>query len=280
MTLPASPHFGRPRVVISQCLGLAPVRYDGAMIPAPMVPRLAAHVDLVPVCPEVGIRLGVPRDPIRLVPEANGVRLRQPASGRDLTDVMDDFVRGFLDTVGVVDGVLLKSRSPSCGIGDVKLHAGVDDDAVVGMTSGRFAFAVQARFPDLATEDETGLADPGRRHHWLTRVYTRATLRAALESGREGALREFHSAYRLLLTAYDPASDDLERHVQLAGEDRSGDAARAYTAGVDRAMRRPPAPSRWQALLEAWAGRPGNDAPAVRRCRQPYPADLVADLSL
>jgi len=48
-------------------LGL-PVRYDGARKAFPsLVSRLQRHADLIPVCPEVAIGLGVPRDPIQLM---------------------------------------------------------------------------------------------------------------------------------------------------------------------------------------------------------------------
>ncbi|HKJ93874.1 MAG TPA: DUF523 domain-containing protein [Longimicrobiales bacterium] len=164
----------RPRVVVSQCLELAAVRYDGASIRAPIVRELASSVELVPVCPEVGIGLGVPRDPIRLVRLGDGMRLRQPATGRDLTGVMRAFAADFLARVGPVDGFLLKSRSPSCGIGDVKLHAALDDDAVVATTSGMFAAAVLETYPGLPTEDEEGLTDPVRRRRWLDAVFGHA----------------------------------------------------------------------------------------------------------
>jgi uncharacterized protein YbbK (DUF523 family) len=273
-----APRFGRPCIVVSQCLELAPVRYDGELIASPIIRRLAHHVDLVPVCPEVGIHLGVPRDPILLVRAGGHVRLRQPSTGRDLTEPMDDFAEDFLDRLGSADGFILKSRSPSCGIGDVKLLAGVEDDAVVlGMTSGRFAAAVLARFPEAATEDEVGLADLRRRHHWLTRVFTRATLRAVVESGRADALREFHAAHRLLLAAHDPsAADDLGRLVHGVDAVRFADVARAYARTVDRALRRPPTPPRPRGLLDGWIAELGEDAPEVQRCRQPYPASLLA----
>jgi uncharacterized protein YbbK (DUF523 family) len=267
--------FGRPRIVVSECLELAEVRYNGERIASPFVRQLSDHVDLVPVCPEVGIGLGVPRDPIRLERQGDDVRLRQPSTGRDLTDAMDGFGDGFLARLGSVDGFVLKSRSPSCGIGDVKLHGGSDDDKVVTVMSGRFADAVLRRFPDVAAEDEVGLADSYRRHHWLTRVFTRATLREAVDSDGAGALRSFHAAYRLLLMAHDEAvAAELERligHVDGA----SPEAARAYARGVGRALRRSPAPPRWRRMLESWAREFGEDAPEVRRCQQPYPAALT-----
>lgn len=93
-----SPH-PRPRLVVSRCLELAACRYDGATIRAPLVRRLAPFVELVPVCPEVEIGLGVPRDPVRLVTLPGGPdcpRMVQPSTGRDLTDAMTGFSRAFL----------------------------------------------------------------------------------------------------------------------------------------------------------------------------------------
>jgi hypothetical protein len=64
--------FARPRVVLSRCLELDRVRYDGEKIAYGFVLELERHVDLVPICPEVEIGLGVPRDPIRLVEGETG----------------------------------------------------------------------------------------------------------------------------------------------------------------------------------------------------------------
>jgi uncharacterized protein YbbK (DUF523 family) len=56
--------FPRPVVVISKCFEFEPCRYDGEVIPFPWRDRLKPYVRFVPVCPEVGIGLGIPRDPI------------------------------------------------------------------------------------------------------------------------------------------------------------------------------------------------------------------------
>ena len=53
-----------------------------------MVRRLEAHVELIPICPEVAVGLGAPRSPIRLVGNRGGTVLIQPTTGRDLTEPM------------------------------------------------------------------------------------------------------------------------------------------------------------------------------------------------
>src|SRR5262245_32469134 len=64
VTMPADV---RPIVVVSQCLGFAAVRYDGRVLRDDFVKALSQHVTFTQVCPEVGIGLGVPRAPIRIV---------------------------------------------------------------------------------------------------------------------------------------------------------------------------------------------------------------------
>ena len=54
------------------------------MIKSSIVESLKKYAEIHPVCPEVGIGLGVPRDPIRVVDADNGLELFQPATGKKL----------------------------------------------------------------------------------------------------------------------------------------------------------------------------------------------------
>ncbi len=227
----------RPRVVLSRCLELAACRYDGAGIRSRAVRRLSLHVEWVPVCPEVEIGLGVPRAPIRVESWPGGARLVRPSTGRDLTDRMASFGALFGDRAGAVDGLLLKSRSPSCGLGDVKVYAG-DSEGSEGSEplsadgSGLFAAAMRERYAGVAMADEVGVEDPEARHHWLTRVFASARLGAALAEGVEG-LRAFHTRYKLVLMAH--SVDGQRRLGRLVAEARpSGPAALAELAGEYR----------------------------------------------
>jgi uncharacterized protein YbgA (DUF1722 family)/uncharacterized protein YbbK (DUF523 family) len=192
----------KPVVVVSQCLGFAAVRYNGAMLQDDFVRALTDHVRFVQVCPEVGIGLGVPRDPIRLVASGADQRLVQPASGRDLTGEMQKYSKDFLGSLGPVDGFILKSRSPSCGIKDVKVHATADGPATVGKSSGLFAAAVFERFPAAAIEDDGRLTNANLRHHFLVRVFASARLREVMEGGGLANLVRFHTQHKLQLMAY------------------------------------------------------------------------------
>lgn len=171
----------RPRVVLSRCLEMDACRYNGAGIRSAVVRELAERVEFVPVCPEVEIGLGVPRPPIQIERSRGGgaakgsLRLVQPSTGRDLTESMAAFSRSFADATKGVDGMILKSRSPSCGMGDVKVFAGDDLETQEGW--GMFAAAMRERYPGAAMEDEARLSDREVRDAWLARVFENARRR-------------------------------------------------------------------------------------------------------
>ena len=67
--------FSKPTVVVSKCLGFDSCRYNGQMILVDFIEKMKPYVHFVPVCPEVAIGLGVPRDPIRIVSINGDLRL-------------------------------------------------------------------------------------------------------------------------------------------------------------------------------------------------------------
>jgi uncharacterized protein YbbK (DUF523 family) len=160
----------RPLVVISRCIDFDSCRYNGAVIRASLREKLEPLVDLRPICPELEIGLGVPRDPVNMVRVDDGVRMVQPSTRRDLTAAMRSFSDRFLDSLEAVDGFILKSRSPSCGVRDARI-------ADSGPGPGLFAARVLERFPHAAIEDEVRLADEVVRRQFLDRVFALAAER-------------------------------------------------------------------------------------------------------
>ncbi len=111
------------KMVVSACLGFENCRYDGKMSRTRIAARSGQKIIFLPVCPEASIGLGVPRKKLRLVNSAGGARLIQPHTGADLTGKMRNFTRRFIRSAGKIDGFILKKRSPSCGMGDVKMYS-------------------------------------------------------------------------------------------------------------------------------------------------------------
>lgn len=177
--------YAKPRIVVSKCLGFAACRYNGLMISSPFVRKLKDQVDFVPVCPEQEIGLGVPRDPIRIIETGDRRCLYQPATGRDLTKVMNAFISSFLKALGTVDGFLLKSGSPSCGIRDVKIYSDTRKRLTNHTTKGRgfFGGRVVKLYPNLAVEDEARLENAVIKERFLIRIFIDSYQREILKPG-------------------------------------------------------------------------------------------------
>jgi len=168
------PVDGRPRVAISSCLLGEPVRYDGGhKRDLTVTELLAVHFEWVPVCPEVDVGMGTPREPIELRRTAAGVRLVGTGSGRDWTDRMAAYARRRVAELAAlgIHGYILKSGSPSCGLEGVPIH---DPRGAPGENgAGAFARLLRAQLRSLPIEEETRLADEHLRHRFIVRVYAR-----------------------------------------------------------------------------------------------------------
>jgi uncharacterized protein YbgA (DUF1722 family)/uncharacterized protein YbbK (DUF523 family) len=189
----------KPVVVVSKCIEFDRCRYNGLMISSDVVRELKPFVHFIPVCPEVEIGLGVPRDPIRIVSSKGDRALLQPSTGANVTARMERFARSFLGSVGEVDGFVLKSRSPSCGVRDVKIFPGVGKQAASDKGAGFFGGAVLDTFPGYPVEDEGRLLNFRIREHYLTSLFALARFRAARAAGTMRALVEFQAGHKLLL---------------------------------------------------------------------------------
>lgn len=227
----------RPRVVVSACLGFAAVRYSGELIPDRIVGALREYVDFVPVCPEVEIGLGVPRPTVRLVRDGEGVRMVQPLTGEDLSERMEAFSRGFLGSLGQVEGFILKNRSPSCALKDAKVYAHAHQGGAVARGPGLFARKVEEAFPLLPKEDEGRLTNARIRGHFLLRIFALARLRRLEDLP---GLLAFHARYKLLLHAHQQTGTRaLGRFLAEAHGRPFWEVRRAYEEGFLQVTRLP-----------------------------------------
>lgn len=138
--------FAKPTIVVSKCLEFDACRYNGEMIPDVTIRNLQPFVTFIPVCPEVEIGLGTPRETIRIVEENGLNRLVQPSTREDVTEKMEQFSNDFLQTLSDVDGFILKNRSPSCGTRDVKIYSSFEKAPAKGKGPGLFGGAVIKNF--------------------------------------------------------------------------------------------------------------------------------------
>ncbi|WP_340818031.1 DUF523 and DUF1722 domain-containing protein [Methanolobus sp. WCC4] len=195
--------FPRPKVLVSRCLEFDNIRHDGHIVRSDIVRALMPLADLMPVCPEVEIGLGVPRDPLRIVRVNGEDRLIMPSTGEDLTDAMLGFTKDFLDDLGNIDGCIFKGHSPSMGIDDARVYAKASLSPVVKKSAGLFAGRVIDEYPGYPIEENDRLRNVRIRHHFLTHLYTFAAFRKAKADGSMEALIEFNRNNRFLFISYD-----------------------------------------------------------------------------
>lgn len=106
----------KEKILVSSCLLGEPVRYDGKSLPNKGVEKLKEHYELVSFCPEVAGGLSIPRVPAEIL---NNKVIN--AHGVDVTKEYEKGAKEALDLClrqGIAKAVL-KSRSPSCGAGQI-----------------------------------------------------------------------------------------------------------------------------------------------------------------
>jgi uncharacterized protein YbgA (DUF1722 family)/uncharacterized protein YbbK (DUF523 family) len=193
------------RIGISSCLLGCKVRFDGGHKKDDfLVSTFGRWVDWTPVCPEIEVGMGTPRESVRLVREGDEVRMVAPRSGADWSERMRTYSTRRVE--GLVDldlcGYVLKKDSPSCGMERVKVYG-------TGMPTksgrGLFAEALLARFPNLPVEEEGRLNDPPLRDNFVERVFAYRRLKDLFASRwKMGDLVAFHTAHKLQLMAHSP----------------------------------------------------------------------------
>jgi uncharacterized protein YbbK (DUF523 family) len=160
------------RLGVSACLLGQEVRFDGGhKRDAFLTDELGKHVEWVPVCPEVEVGMGTPREPLQLVRVGETTRMVTINTGIDYTDRMNEWARTRVELLARedLDGYVLKSKSPSCGVWSVEVVRTAGPPVVDGR--GLFASVLLERFPLLPVEEERRLADPVVREIFMERVF-------------------------------------------------------------------------------------------------------------
>ena len=201
----------KPRVVISKCIEHSACRYNGELIPNEFVKRLSKHVEFITVCPEVEIGLGIPRDPVRIIKKKNGLKLIQPSTSKDLTKKIDNFSKNYSNNLDNVDGFILKSRSPSCGVGDAKVYFDNDSGSTQGKTNGFFTNHIVNQFNGFPIEHEARLSNFRIRENFLTKIFMFSSFRNISKNPKIQKLIEFHSRNKLLLMSHS------QKHLRILG---------------------------------------------------------------
>jgi uncharacterized protein YbgA (DUF1722 family)/uncharacterized protein YbbK (DUF523 family) len=228
-------------VGISSCLLGEHVRFDGGHKYDRFINRrLADFLEFRPFCPEVAIGLGIPREPIRLVRTADGIRVRGVKNTTlDVTDRLVACGERAAREMDDLCGYIFKARSPSCGMERVKTY---HDTGLPGRSdgTGAYAQAVMLAHPNLPCEEEGRLNDPDLRDSFIERVFTRYRWLKLREAGLTPArLVEFHTRQKLSVMAHNQAAyRRLGRLVATAGRKGFAELCRHYETELMAALQR------------------------------------------
>ncbi len=145
------------KIAISSCLLGNRVRYNGeSKLNRILIETMNDRVKLIPICPEVECGMDVPREPADLVMDKSGLHLIT-RSGNELTEKLIKWSENRVKRLKAegVKGIILKSRSPSCGLYDAQIYDSLNKKWVKGM--GLFTAIVIEHIPEIAVEDEAHL---------------------------------------------------------------------------------------------------------------------------
>lgn len=225
---------------VSKCLLGEPVRYDGQHKHDHFITdTLGRYFEFVGVCPEVECGFGVPRESMHLEGAPASPRLVTTRTKIDLTEQMQSWVTRRVVELEKEDlnGFIFKSRSPSSGMGNVKVYN--NKGGFSGKAPGIFAKAFMAHFPNLPCEDEGWLNDPDLRENFIERVFTLWRFRQVVRAKPTlQTLMTFHARNKLLIQSHNETlMRELGRELAVL---KAGEAAAhipKYEAKLMRALK-------------------------------------------
>lgn len=135
-------------VLVSACLIGENCKYNGGNNASPAILAFLKDKQVIPVCPELLAGMPAPRPPV----EVNGNRVIRK-NGEDVTDAYCSGVCKAMEIAAQqpVDLVILKSRSPTCGVG--QRYDGTFTSTLVNQ-SGLFAQALQQAGYTVKSSDD------------------------------------------------------------------------------------------------------------------------------
>ena len=186
------------KIAISECLLGFEVRYDGSSAVSSFPQRALEEVfTYLPICPEVGIGMGVPRDPIRLIGDP-----RQPSvvmvdnPNVDKTAELECFGRNQCDYLADVAGYVFMQSSPSCGLFQVPVYPRLGHGPPSPTGRGIYARTITDAYPEMPVEEGGRLFDAVLRMRFVERVFQYAHWQRIVTLGsRDEHVREFKQRY-------------------------------------------------------------------------------------
>ncbi len=205
--------FARPKILLSRCLGVSPVRFNGGIINDEFVERIKRFADYTDICAEVDIGLVVPRPRMIIRKTGSEFRFVEYESGKDFTESIIRYCNRISGLSEEYDGAILKAKPPSCGIDNANFY---NERNNKGKTDGFLGRSLKA-LPNFPLSDEGRLRDEGLRYRFLVSVFSLADLRfSRIKSS--GDLVDFHTRYKYLLMTFSPKNLKILGNIVAGGD--------------------------------------------------------------
>jgi len=194
------------KIGISTCLLGEKVRYDGGhKIDRYITDTLGHYFEWFPVCPEVEYGLPVPRESMHLIGDPASPRIVTVKTGVDHTEGMKKWAEDKLRQLEKEDlcGFIFKSKSPSSGIGGIKVYtsSGIPSNRGTGIFGGAFMHY----FPLIPVIDDGRLHNPNLRENFIEQVLVYKRWKEFLKNSTKiRDLIAFHTHIKLLILSHSP----------------------------------------------------------------------------
>ena len=186
-------------VAVSACLLGEPIRYDKTgQKDKFIVEKLGKYATFLPFCPE-HLAFGTPRQTIRINDNDGIKNIITVFSKVDVTDAINHAMQSEKQKLINADicGIILKSKSPSCGLGSTKYYS---NDMAQGKKDGLFALTCKQVFQDFPIEEEARLIDPWLRENFVMQLFAyHETMQLEKTITKVSELIAFHTSYKFLL---------------------------------------------------------------------------------
>lgn len=230
----------KPTILISKCIEHEACRYDGKIIRNEFIRKLKNYVDFIPICPEMEIGLSCPREVLRIVEDKNIRYLVNSGTGEDYTEKVISFSNELIRNIKEknINGIILKSKSPSCGIKDSKVYKDFGKiPPLPKKSSGIFAQRMIDEFNDVPIESEGRLLNSDIKEHFLTRVFTSFNFENMAKEKSIKSIIDFQSNYKYLLMQYSPSKQkELGRIVANINKDTIEGDLKIYNNILSKAL--------------------------------------------
>lgn len=192
------------KIGVSSCLLGKEVRYNGGHSHDRYVTdTLGQYFIFVDVCPEVEAGFGIPRETMRLVGEPESPRLVTTKTKKDITDRMQNWVKGRVVELEKEDlcGFIFKKGSPSSGMERVRVYS--EKGMPSNRGSGFFARGFMEHFPLVPVEEDGRLNDSVLRENFIERIFAlRRWRQMAAANKSRGSIVAFHTTHKLQIMSH------------------------------------------------------------------------------